>query len=76
MVIVSVHLLHSQTTVSVHLPVILLHLLRVHSLHWVHQMKFLPVPFLLIEQSHFPKGVSNMSAVLLFSILAIKSKAL
>uniref|UniRef100_A0A0L8H8G3 Uncharacterized protein n=1 Tax=Octopus bimaculoides TaxID=37653 RepID=A0A0L8H8G3_OCTBM len=67
--IVSVHLPHTKAIFHVNLPLILLHLLCVHSLHQVHLMQFLPIPFLQIEQGHQLEGICNLYAFLLTKTL-------
>uniref|UniRef100_A0A0L8FU81 Uncharacterized protein n=1 Tax=Octopus bimaculoides TaxID=37653 RepID=A0A0L8FU81_OCTBM len=67
--IAPVHLPHTKTIFLVNLPLILLHLLCVHSLHQVHCMEFLPTPFLQIEQGHLPEGDCGLTAFLLTKTL-------
>uniref|UniRef100_A0A0L8I585 Uncharacterized protein n=1 Tax=Octopus bimaculoides TaxID=37653 RepID=A0A0L8I585_OCTBM len=67
--IVPVHLSHTKTIFPVNLLLILLHLLCVHSLHRVHHMAFLPMPFLQIEQGHLPEVGCDLTAFLLTKTL-------
>uniref|UniRef100_A0A0L8GZH7 Uncharacterized protein n=1 Tax=Octopus bimaculoides TaxID=37653 RepID=A0A0L8GZH7_OCTBM len=70
------HLLHKKAIFPVNLPLMLLHLLCIHSLHWVHLIEFLPIPFLQIDQGQLPEGVCDVFAFLITRTLVFATLTL